>query len=1203
MLKSIWFYIAVGINGSLFAQTDSLLHRIVLIGDAGKLVEGKIPAIERYRSLHLSGDNTSIIYLGDNIYPKGLPDATSNHFEESRKILEAQVEPARNSDVSVYFTPGNHDWEEGNAGGWNRIKNQQRYIDSLKLPNVHFYPRDGCPGPEEIVVNNKLVIVFMDSQWWLHQNQKPGIDSDCECKTENEVIVRLKEIFSSHPGKMILLAMHHPLYTYGSHGGYFTLRQHFFPLTDLNDNLYIPIPVIGSIYPVVRGWFGINQDTKHPVYKKLIEKTEEVLKTYPYAVHAAGHEHALQFLIHDSIPFIVSGSAVKNTKVKEGRYSQFGSAGNGLAIINVYKNGKCEVVFYGTEKQDPLYASTLFMLPAADATTTEIKPVQLPDSITIMASARYKAGSLKRKMLGSNYRKEWATPVKIKVFDIGKEQGGLVITQRGGGLQSKSLRLEDKNGKEFVLRSVEKFPEAAVPEDLRETFAKDIVQDQISASHPYASLAVPVLADAAGVPHSNPQIVYVPDDPRWGKYRTDFANQLFVYEEREPVQKGKTYSTVKVLEKLYEDNDNDIDKEKILKARLLDMFIGDWDRHEDQWRWEAKDKGGGKLYNPIPRDRDQVFFINEGVLPRMASRAWIMPKIQGFRSYIRDVNRFNFNARYFDRSFLNELEEKEWKEISEKFVNSMTDEVIEKSIRQLPPEIFSLSGASIIEKLKARRATFSKDAVTYHRFISKEVDVYGSDKNEIFEIEKNRDNGLVKVTVHKLSRKGERENKLFERDFDPAITKEIRLYGLNGKDSFLINTSTGGIKTRIIGGGDADVFVVNGGARPLIYDLRKENNVVTGNGVWRNKMTDQPSVNEYNRRAFTYNVTAPLLSFAFNPDDGLFLGAGFKTTRHKFRRSPASIHELSINHALATRAFNIRYDAQFFKAIGGMDIVFKADVKSPEYVINFFGYGNNSQYDKSQPGRFRFYRARFNVLDIGLLFRKRFGEVASFSIGPALQYYSMDSSDNENRFIVMTNLNGLDAATLFKRKIYAGGQFSFTIDNRNNKQIPSRGIFWNTTLKVLNGQNSFSNTITQLNTDLSMFISFSTPASVVVATRFGAGVNYGSFEFFQSQFLGGTDNLRGHRKFRFAGRSMAFNNTELRIKLGDFQTYLFPGSLGILLFHDVGRVWVKNDNSSVWHNGYGAGIWVSPLKRLVISVSYTQSKEDKLPLMSFGYQF
>ena len=74
-----------------------------------------------------------------------------------------------------------------------------------------------------------------------------------------------------------------------------------------------------------------------------------------------------------------------------------------------------------------------------------------------------------------NYRDEWTTPVKVKVFDIGKVKGGLKPTKKGGGMQTKSLRLEDKDGREYALRSVEKFPDATLPEEFRQTIIKDAV--------------------------------------------------------------------------------------------------------------------------------------------------------------------------------------------------------------------------------------------------------------------------------------------------------------------------------------------------------------------------------------------------------------------------------------------------------------------------------------------------------------------------------------------------------------------------------------------------------------------------------------------------------------------------------------------------------------------------------------------------------
>ena len=150
---------------------------------------------------------------------------------------------------------------------------------------------------------------------------------------------------------------------------------------------------------------------------------------------------------------------------------------------------------------------------------------------------------------------------------------------------------------------------------------------------------------------------------------------------------------------------------------------------------------------------------------------------------------------------------------------------------------------------------------------------------------------------------------------------------------------------------------------------------------------------------------------------------------------------------------------------------------------------------------------------------------------------------------------------------------------------------------------SISNSVTQLNSDMSIYMSFSRQAGFVLAARIGAGHNFGKFEFFQAQYLGGNDNLRGYRKNRFAGQSIVYNNIEMRLKIADFRTYLFPGSIGLLAFHDAGRVWAKNDTSTKWHTGYGAGIWLSPLKRIVITASYTKSKEEALPLVTFGWQF
>ena len=832
---------------------------------------------------------------------------------------------------------------------------------------------------------------------------------------------------------------------------------------------------------------------------------------------------------------------------------------------------------------------------------------QNSDSATSLASPAFKINASQTFWMGKNYRTEWRTPIRVPVINFATEKGGLTLIKRGGGKQTKSLRLQDANGKEYSLRSVRKYvTDEALPPDLRGTFAKDLVADGISASYPYAALSVPPLSEAAGVPHGNPKVVFIPDDPKLGEYRTDFANSLAFFEERVPDSVKKVYNTEEVADKLKEDNDNSVDQQAMLRARLLDMFIMDLDRHELQWNWGAYDNEKGKTFYPIPKDRDQAFYISQGLMPSIARRPWIAPQVQGFRARAININRFNFVARNLDRFFLNQMNEDDWKRATDKFLSQMTDEVIEKALSAQPIEIRSVSAPKIIATLKERRKYFADEMMQYYRFISEYVDVTASDKKEVFYIT-HSDDGSVLIQVFKITNEGKQSHKLYERKFDPEVTKEIRLYGFGGDDKFVVQGNGGKIKVRIIGGSGNDEFQSSGASDRrdnIVYDLKTEDNKITGNN-FRNKMSKDTTVNSYHRIYYKYNEVIPFLSVNYNSDDGLFLGVSLKIIRQGFRKTPyKTMHAFSANHALATNAYNFRWTSDFVGVFGRKgDLLFDADIKAPNNTINFFGYGNETIFTKTSPGKFKYYRARFQLGDISLLFRERFSPAVSLSAGPVYEFYSLDSAQNKGRFILNTNLNGLDPATVFSNQSFIGGKMVLGVDTRNNPAMTTKGINWQTTLKVLSGINDISKNVTQLNSDLSFYIPLGRNSGSSLALRFGGGHSFDGLEFYRAQFLGGTENLRGYRKYRFAGQTMAFNNVELRLKVADFRTYLFPGSLGFLFFHDVGRVWVKDDSSTKWHDGYGAGFWISPLKRLVITASYTASKEDKLPLVTLGWQF
>ena len=832
------------------------------------------------------------------------------------------------------------------------------------------------------------------------------------------------------------------------------------------------------------------------------------------------------------------------------------------------------------------------------------------DSATSAGSTLFKMNSSKKFWMGANYRKEWLTPVKAPVFNMSTEKGGLTPVKRGGGKQTKSLRLEDQTGRQYSFRSIQKFITAkTLPPGLQSEAAEDLVQDGVSASYPYSTLSIPLLADAAGIPYGKVKLVYIPDDPKLGEYRKDFANLLAFFEDRLPESVDKGYNTDEVVEKLKEDNDDEVDQHAMLRARILDMFVMDLDRHEDQWQWGAIDKEKGKKYFPIPRDRDQAFFINQGIIPGMLKWPWLVPQLEGFKAKSKNINRFNFAARNLDRFFLNELNVEDWQKEVDAFLPKMTDELIEEALQQQPPEIRDISAGKIISTLKERRKYLAGEVMQYYRFLSEIVNVTGSDKKELFDITKNND-GSVKLQVYKINKEGEQSSKRYERTFDPKVTKELRLYSFGGDDKFVVNGNNSRIKIRMIGGDGDDLFENKASAKAgLVYDTKSVNNKLSGN--FRNKMANDTLVNSYQRIYYKYNQVIPFLSVNYNQDDGLFLGFSLKFINHGFRKSPyKSMQEFMISHALATNSFSFRYSSEYIGVLGrSIDLLTDIDIKAPNNTTNFFGYGAESVYDKSKPGKFKYYRARYNLGNLSLMLRKRFSDKVMLAVGPTYQFFSLDSADNKNRNIL--NLTtGLDQTTLHSKQSYFGVKVSLVVDTRDNKIVPMKGIYWQNTFSYLAGTNENSYETRQLNSDFTFYLSI-IPKTLIIANRIGGGHNFGynflpnfmPFEFYQAQYLGSEDNLRGYRKYRFAGRSKVYNNTEIRLRLANFRTYLFPGALGILAFYDTGRIWDLTNSSDKWLSGYGAGFWISPLKRLVFSITYTASKEDKMPLIGLGWKF
>jgi hypothetical protein len=833
-------------------------------------------------------------------------------------------------------------------------------------------------------------------------------------------------------------------------------------------------------------------------------------------------------------------------------------------------------------------------------------PHSTPDSVVATIAPEYnKVSGFHRFWLGEGYRKLWAAEVKLKVLDLQKEKGGLTILQAGGGLQTKSLRLKDANGNEWVIRSIQKYPERALPPNLRKTVAKDILQDQVITGHPYSALTVPLFAGALGIPHSHPQIVFLKDDPALGKYRKDFADSVLLFEERTGLDSFRTDNTEKLQRKLQEDNDTKVDQKLVLRARLLDLLLGDWDRHEDQWRWEKRKTEEGTVYTPWPRDRDKVYYNSSGVLPWFLSHQWLKSNIQNFHKSIRDVNGYNFNNRYFDRYFLTSLDEEDWKEQIHYVQKNITDSLIDNAIKTLPGPIYNLSGEKIAAILKDRKQNLEKLALKYYRFLSKYVDIPGSDKHELFEVNQ-KDNGHSELSIYKIKKNRSREQLIYHREFNPKQTKEIRLYGLNGNDIFSVTGyHKSPIKIRMIGGSGTDSFYVSqedpNKGKMFIYDLKDEENRIPDQKHLKVRTSTDSLVNAFDKHSFKYDRIGPIFLLHYSLDKGLQLRPGFLYEKQGFRKEPYSEkHEFIASYTTGRRSFAFDYTGDLKQVVGPFDLLINFSSLGPHNLSNFFGIGNETVFDQNSK-QISYYRNRYDLIDADIRLKKHL-KYWDLSAGPAIQYYTAKQSNNDAKFLYHYDQEHPDEA-VFSDQFFGGIAAGAEFDTRRNELLPTHGINWNTTIRGMWQLGGETNSYGRVLSVLSAYKALLHKDAIVLGDRIGGGTTLGNPAYYQQMQLGGVQNLRGFHSIRFTGTSIFYNDIELRVKLLDFSSYLFPGKLGLVGFNDVGRVWTKGEQSNSWHDGYGGGIYLVPADLVIFQALIGHSKEGTYPYISFGVEF
>jgi hypothetical protein len=321
---------------------DEVEASLYLIGDAGDPDPHGEPVLEALRrDLASSQAERVVVFLGDNVYPRGLPAPGDRDRAEAERRLAAQVETVREAGATGFFVPGNHDWY--GKDGWESIRREEAFIDSAGTGALQLRPSGGCPGPSVVDLGRRIRLVLLDTQWWLRGGPKPtDPSSDCPEDAESEVVDSLHAAVTGAEGRLVVVAAHHPLASGGVHGGHFGWKDHLFPLRNVARWLWLPLPLVGSLYPVIRSRGISSQDMSSRAYRRLIRAFRRAFAEAPPDLYAAGHEHNLEVIARAGVPLeLVSGGGIYGHSGPAVRIpgSLFARKASGFARLDVPRSG------------------------------------------------------------------------------------------------------------------------------------------------------------------------------------------------------------------------------------------------------------------------------------------------------------------------------------------------------------------------------------------------------------------------------------------------------------------------------------------------------------------------------------------------------------------------------------------------------------------------------------------------------------------------------------------------------------------------------------------------------------------------------------------------------------------------------------------------------------------------------------------------
>lgn len=825
------------------------------------------------------------------------------------------------------------------------------------------------------------------------------------------------------------------------------------------------------------------------------------------------------------------------------------------------------------------------------------------DTLVASPGEKYPAGPVHQFFFGSLHRDLWEIEFPVPVLDLDSVGGGLTLTELSGGKQTLGSRFDGEDGLIYQFRSIVKDASRAIPGPLQSTPVDDIFQDQMAAQFPLSAMVVAELLEAADVLVAKPSPVIMPDDPRLGEHREILAGRMGWIEVRPNERDGdrpgfanssKITDTEELYEELRENPASYVDLRGFLTARLVDFLVGDWDRHQGQWRWASFVEGDRTRWDPIPRDRDWAFNNINGALTKLT--AVYFPKYVGFSGRPPDVSRMAFSAQLMDRRLLTGLDRSEFEAVAELLESRLTDEVIQAAVDVLPPEYREPAGEGLVRSLKSRRDAIRQTAIDYYDLLARWVDLYGTKGADAARME-NLGEGRVRVTIES----GEGPWEIVDRTFEAAETRELRIYLTDGDDAVeLVGADDWPIHMRIIGGdGDDRISDSTNGRGVYVYDDDGDNQIEVGeegffddhqHDDW-DKMGERPRPQlSWDQRDWG-SVWVPRPEFRYQSDVGLFAGLGFTRYGWGFRKAP---YESRVSATLLT-------GLAFGKTIGDFEVMVPMNETGLQARLNaewhtqtparFFGFGNEAEPAADEG----FNETVRSGVILDLMAVQSIDSTLALYVGPT--FSARGEVDDEGTIFASAPVYG---ALDFKQ---IGAKAGFSLDTRNHRYAPTSGFDIDAGVRGFPAVLDVIDAFAGARVEGRGYLSAGGPGEPTLHLRVVGEKVFGTVPYGELATLGGSSGLPGFQKERFAGDAALSTAALLRVRL--FKAKLLTDlGVGVHGLFSTGRVWLDGDSPGPWHTAYGGGLWLNVIRLdRPVSVTFADGGDGLQYYLDFGFLF